>query len=256
MQKCIKCGTEYPRESLNAQGYCEHCIKTLGASSESSLKETIPRGLSTKSKDWLEKHSDIDPKKFRDITKAVTTILESIGEDPKREGLIDTPHRVAKMLLGETMIGYKLGPEELAELAGSAAFKESKTGNVVLVKDIQFFSNCEHHMVPFFGKVHVAYIPNGKVLGLSKIPRVVQMASKKLQLQENLGQEIANAVADASEAKAVAVIIDSDMHLCVASRGVGDYSSNTTTIATAGPNEGWGVNRGEFLDTVFRMLGR
>jgi GTP cyclohydrolase I len=205
---------------------------------------------------WLKEHPEVDTKKFNKIEGAVLEILDALGEDPTREDLVDTPHRVAKMLLGETMIGYKYGPKELADLAGSSTFSQNHTGNVVLVKDIQFFSNCSHHMVPFFGKVHVAYIPNGKVLGLSKIPRVVKMASKKLQLQENLGQEIADAIATASNAKAVVVIIDSDMHLCVASRGVEDYSSNATTIATAGQEEGWGVSRSEFLDTVFKMLGR
>lgn len=200
--------------------------------------------LLSKNKDFIEK--------FESIEDSVSNILKAIGEDVDREGLIATPFRVAKMMLQETMAGYG---KDLVALAGSASFEECKTGNIVLVKDISFYSNCEHHMVPFFGKAHVAYLPNNKVLGLSKIPRVVKAASKKLQLQENLGQEIANAIQKASNAQAVCVILESEKHLCVAMRGVEDTTSSTLTIATAAPEGKWGVNIDEFTSTVFKMLG-
>lgn len=190
--------------------------------------------------------------RFELIEESVRNILTAIGEDLSREGLVGTPFRVAKMMLNETMSGYGV---DLAALADAASFEECKTGNIVLVKNISFYSNCEHHMVPFFGKAHVAYLPNGKVLGLSKIPRVVKAASKKLQLQENLGQEIANAIQKASNAQAVCVILESEKHLCVAMRGIEDTTSSTITIATAAPEGKWGVNIDEFTSTVFKMLG-
>lgn len=188
---------------------------------------------------------------FLKIEDAQLTMLEALGEDPYREGLIGTPFRVAKMLLLETMAGYGA---DLVGIADSASFSGCKKGNIVLVKDITFYSTCEHHIMPFFGKAHVAYLPNEKVLGLSKIPRVVKMAAKKLQLQENLGQEIADAIYTASGAKAVCVILESEKHMCVAMRGVEDTTSNTVTIATAGPEEGWSINRNEFIATVQQML--
>lgn len=202
---------------------------------------------------YLENRSEDFKCRFESLEDATLATLEAIGEDPHREGLIATPFRRAKMLLGETMSGYG---EDLVKIASAASFEDCESGNIVLVKNISFFSNCEHHMVPFFGKAHVAYIPNGKVLGLSKLPRVVKMASRKLQLQEGLGQEIADAIQDASNAKAVVVIIDSEKHLCVSMRGVEDTTSNTVTIATAGPQHGWSVNKDEFTNTVFKMLGR
>ncbi|MGL5712591.1 MAG: GTP cyclohydrolase I [Paraclostridium sp.] len=202
---------------------------------------------------YLENKAANFKHKFETIENATLATLVAIGEDPTREGLIATPFRRAKMLLGETMSGYG---EDLVKIAASASFEDCESGNIVLVKNIAFFSNCEHHMVPFFGKAHVAYVPNGKVLGLSKIPRVVKMASKKLQLQEGLGQEIAEAIQAASNAKAVVVIIDSEKHLCVSMRGVEDTDSNTVTIATAGPKHGWEVSKNELVDTVFKMLGR
>ena len=212
--------------------------------------------LKGKPEAFLRENENINPTNFIKAMQSAKLMLEAIGEDPEREGLKDTPFRVAKMNLAETMIGYKYDEQGLIDLARSACFEDAKKGNIVLVKDIQFFSNCEHHMVPFFGKVHVAYIPGDTVLGLSKIPRVVQAVSRKLQLQEQLGQEVADAIQGASNARAVAVIVESDMHLCVSSRGVNDYNSNTTTIATASDHDGWGVDHKEFLDTVFKMLGK
>lgn len=190
--------------------------------------------------------------KLNTIMASVHTILSTLGEDTNREGLIETPLRVAKMFLDENFSGYD---QDLLKIAGSASFSSCKKGNVVLVKDIEFYSTCEHHMMPFFGRMHVAYIPKDKVLGLSKIPRVAKMAARKLQLQENLGQEVADAIQEASGSDAVCVIIDSEKHLCVSMRGVKD-SSNTVTIATAGRDKGWSVDRETFISTVFKMLGR
>lgn len=198
--------------------------------------------------------SKLTPKQqeaFTQIEDAQLMTLKALGEDPTREGLIGTPFRVAKMLLLETMSGYG---QDLIGIADSASFEECRKGNIVLVKNIDFYSTCEHHIMPFYGKAHVAYLPGEKVLGLSKIPRVVKMASKKLQLQENLGQEIADAIQIASKAKAVCVILEAEKHMCVSMRGVEDSSSKTVTIATAGPDEGWSINRQEFVATVQNMI--
>lgn len=188
----------------------------------------------------LKTLTDKQRESFAQIEDAQLMTLKALGENPIREGLIGTPFRVAKMLLLETMAGYG---QNLVGIADSASFEECHKGNIVLVKDIDFYSTCEHHIMPFYGKAHVAYLPGEKVLGLSKIPRVVKMASKKLQLQENLGQEIADAIQAASKAKAVCVILEAEKHMCVSMRGVEDTSSKTVTIATAGPDEGWSINR-------------
>lgn len=232
---------------LNIETY-ETYLCRLVAQGSALASDTL-----TKRGKYLEGKDEVFIKRFNVVETATLDTLEAIGENPSREGLIATPFRRAKMLLGETMSGYG---EDLVKIAASASFEDCESGNIVLVKNIAFFSNCEHHMVPFFGKAHVAYIPNGKVLGLSKIPRVVKMASKKLQLQEGLGQEIADAIQVAAAAKAVVVIIDSEKHLCVSMRGVEDTDSNTVTIATAGPKHGWSVDKNDLIDTVFKMIGR
>lgn len=194
--------------------------------------------------------TDNQRESFVQIEDAQLMTLEALGENPKREGLIGTPFRVAKMLLLETMSGYA---KDLVEVADSASFKHCHKGDVVLVKDITFYSTCEHHMMPFFGKAHVAYIPENKVLGLSKIPRVVKTAARKLQLQENLGQEIAEAIHHASDARAVCVILEAEKHLCVSMRGVEDASSKTITVATAGSEDSSGYME-KFVATVRSMI--
>ncbi len=161
------------------------------------------------------------------IEKAVRDILEAIGEDPQREGLIDTPDRVARMY-EELTSGYgKDGADELAKV-----FEESGS-ELVIEKDISFSSTCEHHLMPFFGKVHIAYIPNGKVVGLSKLARVVDVYARRLQLQERLGAQIADEIFRELQPKGVLVVIEAE-HTCMTARGVKKVGSKTVSYATRG----------------------
>lgn len=155
-------------------------------------------------------------------------ILGQLGEDPEREGLIKTPERVAKALQYLTH-GYDLNP---AEILRSAMFKEDYS-QMVVVKDIEVFSMCEHHMLPFFGKAHVAYIPNGHIVGLSKIPRIVDAFARRLQVQERLTNEIRDCIQDTLMPAGVAVVIECK-HLCMAMRGIQKQNSVTTTSAFTG----------------------
>jgi len=155
-------------------------------------------------------------------------VLKDLGEDPEREGLLKTPERVAKSLLYLTH-GYDLNPEELLR---SAMFKEDYS-QMVVVKDIEVYSMCEHHMIPFFGKAHVAYIPNGHVVGLSKIPRVVDAFARRLQVQERLTNQIRDCIQETLMPLGVAVVIEC-RHLCMSMRGVQKQNSVTTTSAFTG----------------------
>ena len=159
---------------------------------------------------------------------AVKTILISSGEDINREGLIDTPKRVKKAfkhILG----GYELDAKEILTKALFTTTNEQ----MVLIKDIEFYSMCEHHMLPIIGKAHVAYIPNGKVVGLSKIPRVVDVFARRLQIQEQLTEQIANAINDTINPKGVGVVIDA-RHMCMEMRGVEKICSSTVTSSLKG----------------------
>jgi GTP cyclohydrolase I len=155
-------------------------------------------------------------------------ILTQLGENPEREGLLKTPERVAKALQYLTH-GYDLDP---AEILRSAMFKEDYS-QMVVVKDIEVYSMCEHHMLPFFGKAHIAYIPNGHIVGLSKIPRVVDAFSRRLQVQERLTNEIRDCIQDTLQPAGVAVVIEC-RHLCMAMRGIQKQNSVTTTSAFTG----------------------
>ncbi len=166
----------------------------------------------------------VDKKK---IEKAVRDILEAIGEDPNREGLKDTPERVARMY-EELTSGY--GEDGAAQL--QKVFDESGS-ELVIEKDIAFSSTCEHHLMPFFGKVHIAYIPNGKVVGLSKLARVVDIYAKRLQLQERLGAQIADEIFHELKPKGVLVVIEAE-HTCMTARGVKKVGSKTVSYATRG----------------------
>ena len=162
------------------------------------------------------------------MQNAIKQILKHVGEDVNREGLIKTPQRVQKAW--EFMCsGYDQDPQEIIK---SALFT-STNDEMVVVKDIEFYSNCEHHMLPIIGKVHVAYIPNGKVIGLSKIPRVVDVFARRLQIQEQLTEQIADAINEALSPKGVAVVIDA-RHMCMEMRGVSKTHSATTTSALRG----------------------
>jgi GTP cyclohydrolase I len=167
--------------------------------------------------------------------------LEMLGEDPNRDGLLKTPSRVAKSMAWLTR-GYDL---DARQVIGDALFEENHE-NMVMVRDIEMYSMCEHHMLPFFGKVHVAYIPNGKIVGLSKLPRVVEVFARRLQVQERLGEQIANAIDEVLQPKGVGVVIEA-VHLCMMMRGVEKQSSRTITSSLRGQFREDSKTRSEFL---------
>jgi GTP cyclohydrolase I len=158
----------------------------------------------------------------------VAQMLRELGENPERDGLLKTPERVEKSLRWLTR-GYELS---VRDVIGDALFEEDHH-NMVLVKDIEMYSMCEHHMLPFFGKVHVAYIPNGKIVGLSKLPRVVEVFARRLQVQERLTEQIAAAIMDVLQPQGVGVVIEA-AHLCMMMRGVEKQNSKTITSAMKG----------------------
>ena len=162
------------------------------------------------------------------IAPLISGVLEAIGENPKRDGLLRTPERVEKALHFLTS-GYT---QDIGKVVNGAIYSV-KYDEMVIVKDIEFFSMCEHHMLPFFGKVHVAYIPNGKVIGLSKIPRLVEVFARRLQVQERLTRQIADAILDAIEPQGVGVVIEA-RHLCMMMRGIEKQHSSTVTSAMVG----------------------
>jgi GTP cyclohydrolase IA len=169
-----------------------------------------------------------DAENIEELSSIYTKVLELIGEDPNREGLQRTPLRVAKSLNFLTM-GYNMNPEEILK---SAMFKEEYK-QMVIVKDIDIYSMCEHHMLPFFGKAHVAYIPNGYITGLSKMARVVEAFARRLQVQERLTTQIRNCIQDTLNPLGVAVVIEAQ-HMCMQIRGVQKQNSVTTTSAFTG----------------------
>jgi GTP cyclohydrolase I len=178
------------------------------------------------------------------IAARLKGVLELLGEDPSREGLSRTPERYEKAIRYLSS-GYH---ESVEEVVNSALFTV-KFDEMVLVKDIEFFSLCEHHLLPFFGKVHVAYLPGDKVIGLSKIPRVVNMFARRLQLQERLTQEIAEAISEAVSPRGVAVLCEAS-HFCMMMRGVEKQHSTTVTSAMLGAFRKNKVTRDEFLSLV------
>jgi len=179
------------------------------------------------------------------VSENVEVILKEIGEDPTREGLLRTPHRVAKAYKFLTK-GYH---QDVDTVINGAIFEE-KYDEMVIVKDIDFYSMCEHHMLPFFGKVHVAYIPNGKIVGLSKIPRIVDMFARRLQVQERFTQQIADVIQEKLSPKGVAVVAEG-YHMCMMMRGVEKQNSTTTTSAVHGAFRAE-KTRLEFLNLISR----
>src|SRR5688572_26007240 len=167
--------------------------------------------------------------------------LQLIGEDPKREGLLKTPERVAKSM-GWLTRGYAMTARDAI---GDALFAETHE-NMVMVRDIEVYSMCEHHMLPFFGKAHVAYIPNGRIVGLSKLPRLVEVFARRLQVQERLTEQVAAAIDDILKPKGVGVVIEA-VHLCMMMRGVEKQNSRTITSALRGQFITCPMTRAEFL---------
>ncbi len=184
------------------------------------------------------------------MEQSIKNMLNHIGEDPSREGLIDTPKRVKKAW--EFMCsGYKQDPHEILK---SALFTSSNN-EMVVVKDIEFYSMCEHHMLPIIGKAHVAYIPNGKVVGLSKIPRVVNVFARRLQIQEQLTEQIADTINEAISPKGIAVVLDA-RHMCMEMRGVEKICSSTVTSALRGIFIKEKKTKDEFLSIISGSFGK
>jgi len=184
----------------------------------------------------------------RNIATLYTDILSEIGEDPQREGLQKTPVRVAKSLQFLTQ-GYHVDPESIL---GQAIFEEPYS-EMVIVKDIEIYSLCEHHMLPFFGKAHVAYLPKGKIVGLSKIPRVVDAYARRLQVQERLTIQIRDCIQKALQPLGVAVVIECT-HMCMQMRGVQKQNSTTTTSAFTGIFLNNDATRKEFVNLIQARL--
>lgn len=179
-----------------------------------------------------------------DLQPLVKQLLAQIGEDPEREGLLKTPERVAKAYDFFTT-GYSFDPNELLT---KAVFKE-KYDEMVLVKEIDFFSLCEHHLLPFFGRCHVAYIPNGKIIGLSKIPRLVELMSRRLQVQERLTNQIASLLQEHLKPKGVAVVMEAQ-HLCMMMRGIQKLNSSAVTSSMLGTFRDNENTRMEFMNLI------
>ena len=182
------------------------------------------------------------------IASVYEGIIEQLGEDPKREGLLKTPERVAKSLQFLTN-GYDLDP---AEILRSALFEEEYS-EMVIVKDIDVYSLCEHHMLPFFGKAHIAYIPNGQIVGLSKIPRLVDAFSRRLQVQERLTIEIRDCIQETLQPQGVAVVLEC-AHMCMQMRGVQKQNSYTTSSAFTGLFLSNDSTRKEFINLIQAKL--
>jgi GTP cyclohydrolase I len=179
-----------------------------------------------------------------EVQKIISELLVEIGENPNREGLVNTPKRIAKMYEFLTS-GYN---QKIEEIINGAVF-HVKYDEMVLVKNIDFYSLCEHHMLPFYGKVHIAYIPNGKIVGLSKIPRMVEVFSRRLQVQERMTQEIADTLDNCLNPQGVAVVSEA-YHMCMMMRGVQKQNSSATASAVHGVFKEDARTRDEFLKLI------
>ena len=191
----------------------------------------------------LIRNTEID---YPTIEESVSKILKAIGEDPKREGLLKTPKRVAKAY-GELLEGYRIDP---VRLVNDATFKVDYD-DMVILKDIELCSLCEHHMLPFIGRAHVAYLPLGKVIGLSKIPRIVDMFAHRLQIQEKLTRQIADFINELLHPRGVAVVVEA-AHLCSMIRGVRKHESRMITSSMLGAFRNREATRLEFLENISR----
>lgn len=178
--------------------------------------------------------------------ESIAHLLKALGENPERDGLKNTPRRVARMY-SELLAGYHMDPVAMI----NGALFEVKYDEMVIVRDIEFYSLCEHHMLPFMGRVHVAYIPDGKVLGISKIPRVVDMYARRLQVQERMTRQIADFLHDLLKPQGVAVVVEA-LHLCMMMRGVKKHDARMTTSAMHGAFRANLATREEFLANISR----
>jgi GTP cyclohydrolase I len=183
---------------------------------------------------------------FDTVRKVMYEFLSAVGENPEREGLKNTPARVARMY-GELLSGYNMDPQKII----NGALFNINYDEMVLVRDIEFYSLCEHHMLPFIGRAHVAYLPAGKVIGLSKIPRIVDMYARRLQVQERMTRQIADLLQSTLEPQGVAVVVEG-MHLCSMMRGVRKHDARMTTSAMHGAFRANLATRQEFLENISR----
>jgi GTP cyclohydrolase I len=180
------------------------------------------------------------------VRKIIYDLINAVGEDPAREGLLNTPDRVARMYT-ELLSGYNVDPERII----NGALFHINYDEMVLVRDIEFYSLCEHHMLPFIGRAHVAYLPAGKVIGLSKIPRIVDMYARRLQVQERMTRQIADLLQTTLQPHGVAVVVEG-MHLCSMMRGVKKHDARMTTSAMLGSFRANLATRQEFLENIAR----
>jgi len=187
--------------------------------------------------------SGIDTKALQD---AISQMIKAFGENPDRDGLRRTPLRVTRMFT-ELLSGYR---SDASEIVNNALF-DVKYDEMVIVRDVEFYSLCEHHLLPFMGRAHVAYIPNGKVIGLSKIPRIVDMFARRLQVQERMTRQIADIIRDLLNPQGVAVVVEA-LHLCTMMRGVHKHNARMTTSAMHGAFRSNLATRQEFLDNISR----
>ena len=200
--------------------------------------------------DQFEADPPISGDRMLEFENIIRRELELIGEDPHREGLLKTPERVARSMSWLTR-GYGIN---VADVVGDAVFEESHA-SMVVVRDIEFYSMCEHHLLPFFGKAHIAYIPDGRIVGLSKLPRIVEVFARRLQVQERLTEQVAQAIEDVLQPFGVGVVMECE-HLCMMMRGVEKQASRTITSALRGSFKDDGKTRDEFLSLAYGAASR
>lgn len=244
--------SRYATNGKNGNGHKNgNSRKERFVESDLPIVETLPLDDLLNSPDFLRVYElDLPKIDTKRIEKAVSEILSAVGEDVNREGLLDTPHRVSKAYV-ELLGGYRVDP---AKVINNAIF-ESNADDMVVVRDIEYFSMCEHHMLPFMGHAYVAYVPNGKIIGLSKIPRIVDMFSQRLQVQERLTRQIAEFLNTVLDAKGVAVVMDG-VHMCSMMRGVEKIHSGMTTSAFVGAFKEDKSLRDEFMAHIQRAGGK
>ena len=213
---------------------------TMGADSPRNARPLRSARLDA-ADDPFDDGADIGGDRSLEFENIIRRQIELLGEDPTRDGLMKTPSRVAKSLTWLTR-GYQM---DVQDVVGDAVFDEEHA-SMVMVRDIELYSMCEHHMLPFFGKAHIAYIPNGKIVGLSKLPRIVEIFSRRLQVQERLTEQVATAIEDVLKPAGVGVVIEA-YHLCMMMRGVEKQNSKTITSALRGAFRDDAKTRDEFL---------